>query len=431
MAHRYDVIIIGGGVCGTALLYQLAQHSSIKRIGLLEKYEALATLNSNALSNSQTLHCGDIETNYTFEKAAKVKAAADKLATFIQTLPDRDHILRRHSKMVLGVGDQEVDALRKRFETFSRLYPHMRLLERDEIARLEPQVALVDGRPRPENIVALGSTDEFTEVDFGALSHAFARCACDAPGKSVDIHLNTKTLSITRMENGFSIRTPQGIFESTAVVVSTGAHSLLLAQSLGYGLEYSVLPVAGSFYYTPHMLNGKVYTVQNDKLPFAAIHGDPDILMADRTRFGPTAVAMPRLERYRSGSRMDFLRSFHLGPAVAKVLWDFAVDPDIRAFLTKNVLFEIPVIGRRQFLTEAQKIVPSLRLKDLTFAKGVGGIRPQIIDRVKKKLLLGEVKVDPGLGILFNMTPSPGATSCLANAEKDACRVLEFLGRDT
>ena len=33
------------------------------------------------------------------------------------------------------------------------------------------------------------------------------------------------------------------------VVVNAGAHSLLMAQQLGFGLEYSCLPVAGSFYF--------------------------------------------------------------------------------------------------------------------------------------------------------------------------------------
>ena len=40
---------------------------------MLEKYEALATLNSKGTSNSQTIHVGDIETNYTLDKAKNHK----------------------------------------------------------------------------------------------------------------------------------------------------------------------------------------------------------------------------------------------------------------------------------------------------------------------------------------------------------------------
>jgi len=427
MSSNYDVLVIGGGICGTALFYQLARHTGIARIALLEKYDSLATVNSNARSNSQTLHCGDIETNYSFDKAKKVKAAADKLAHFAASLPDVENVMRKHSKMVLGVGDKEVAFLRDRYEKFKGLYPHMRLLEKAQVAEIEPNVALIDGQLRPDNIVALGSTDEYTEMNFGALAQAFADQALSTPGKVVEAHLSTKVRSIRKTEAGFLVKTNRGEFMATCVVVCAGAHSLLLAQSMGYGLHLSTLPVAGSFYYTPQVLNGKVYTVQNDKLPFAAIHGDPDILLPGKTRFGPTALVLPKLERYRGGTTGEFFRTLHFGPAVAKVLWSLIRDPDIRSFMLKNLIFEIPGLRRHRFLHDVRKIVPSLRLEDLEFAPGVGGVRPQIIDREQRRLLLGEAKIDPGTGIIFNMTPSPGATSCLDIAEGDARRVVELL----
>jgi len=41
--------------------------------------------------------------------------------------------------------------------------------------------------------------------------------------------------------------------------------------------------------------------------------------------------------------------------------------------------------------------------------------------------LMGEAKIDTGLGAIFNMTPSPGATCCLENAEVDLRAVAKFL----
>ena len=59
----------------------------------------------------------------------------------------------------------------------------------------------------------------------------------------------------------------------------------MIAKSLGYGKNLSVLSMAGSFYTAPKVLNGKVYTIQMPKLPFAAIHGDPEVHNAEVTTF--------------------------------------------------------------------------------------------------------------------------------------------------
>ncbi|RLA04270.1 MAG: malate:quinone oxidoreductase, partial [Gammaproteobacteria bacterium] len=91
----HEVAIIGGGVCGTALLYLLAEFTDINDIILLEKYDVLAKVNSHGRNNSQTLHCGDIETNYSLEKARKVKAAAEMVVNFATALPNHDEVIFR------------------------------------------------------------------------------------------------------------------------------------------------------------------------------------------------------------------------------------------------------------------------------------------------------------------------------------------------
>ena len=67
MSQVYDLLIVGGGVTGSALLYLTSKYTDIKHVGMLEKYAAPARVNSLHSNNSQTLHCGDIETNYSLE----------------------------------------------------------------------------------------------------------------------------------------------------------------------------------------------------------------------------------------------------------------------------------------------------------------------------------------------------------------------------
>lgn len=431
-SNQYDLLIIGAGVTGSALLYLSSKYSDIKNIGVIEKYAAPARVNSLSSNNSQTLHCGDIETNYSLEKALQVQRAARMLRNYCVAQPDAHHIIFKYPKMVLGVGEAECRLLRDRFEIFGPHYPRLKLLDKKAIARIEPNVAMTGDSFRQDEIIALGSTDEYTAVNFEALSRSFVRqaqlIAEEDENKNVDVHYNQVIDNIEIEDDGFIVETQGICYRTRALVACAGGHSLKLAHDLGFGHNYSVLPIAGSYYFTPHSLNGKVYTVQNDALPFAAIHGDPDVLVPGETRFGPTALVLPILERYNYKTLPDFFRVFRFDRRVAKVLWDLLRVRDIRNYMFKNMLFEIPFIRKWLFLKDVRKIIPSLKLGDLTFAHKVGGIRPQLIDKDQCKLVMGEAKINTGTGAIFNMTPSPGGTSCLENAEIDLRTIAEHLG---
>ena len=421
---QYDVAIIGGGISGSALLYLLSRYTDLSRITLLEKYDDIAALNSHGRNNSQTLHCGDIETNYTLEKALQVQASAQMLVNYVINVAGNKGILSKYPKMALGVGEQECELLRERFKLFSPHYPGMQLLDHDGIGAIEPNVV----KQRHDEVVALALTDQYCAVNFQRLAQSFADQSRKSKDKHIDLKLNTRIERISQSTSGFNIESNNGNLSARFVIVSAGAHSLLFAQQMGYGFEYACLPVAGSFYYTPRLLNGKVYTVQNDKLPFAAIHGDPDVLVDHKTRFGPTALILPMLERYNYKTVPDFFKVFSLESGVLKTLGNLLKVSDVRNYIFKNMLFEVPILRNHLFLKDAQKIVPSLKLKDVHFARRIGGIRPVMIDKQQAKLHLGEAKINPNNGIIFNMTPSPGATSCLHNAEQDLRSVVSHLG---
>jgi malate dehydrogenase (quinone) len=432
---HYEVIVIGGGISGAALFYELAKYTDVKSIGLLEKYDTLASLNSKGTSNSQTIHCGDIETNYTVEKAKSVKRTAKMIEKYCLQYGYENKFMFAHQKMAIGVGDDEVRYMRKRYEDFKELFPYLEVFEKDKLAKIEPKLVYDEnGKERPEDVLGVGveaGTSNYSTVDFGKMTESLVENAKKIEGKECDLYLNSQVIDIQKLGSTHVLRTKDETFSADFVVVDAGAHSLYLAHRMGHGLDYGCLPMAGSFYLTTKkILNGKVYMVQNPKLPFAALHGDPDILANGYTRFGPTALALPKLERYHGNSTViDFFQTLNFDSSIAKIFADLLGDSDIRNYVFRNFLFEVPYINKKLFLKDARKIVPSLQLEDIEYADGFGGVRPQVLDKKNKKLMLGEASVNPGTGIIFNMTPSPGATSCLGNAERDCKIVCEYLGK--
>ncbi len=422
-ASKYDLAIVGAGITGTSLLYVLGRHTNIKSIALIEKYGGAARVNSHHTRNSQTLHFGDIETNYTLEKAKKVKEASEMTARYVEK--HGSHLFKKLPKMVLAVGDAEVEELEKRYGEFKELFPNLKKIGRAEIAKIEPNV--VKGRDANEKILALYSKEGYA-VNYGKLSASFLEQSVKT-GKRIDVFYNTKVKEIKKEAGGYAIHGGARSFKADVVVLAAGGHSLLFAHSMGYGKDYTLLPVAGSFFYSSKALNGKVYTLQIKKLPFAAVHGDADVDNPNITRFGPTAKVLLMLERGKYSTIVDFFKVFKFRLNALHSFAKILSDKDILLYVLKNMIYDVPVIGKLTFMKQVRKIVPSIKYGELNYGKGLGGIRPQIVNINERKLVMGEAKII-GDNIIFDITPSPGASVCIKNAENNAKKVIEFLGKN-
>lgn len=421
-AHACELAIIGGGISGAALAYVLTRYSGVTSIALLEKENRPAAINSAASQNSQTLHYGDIETNYTLEKAAGVKHAADMLLRCVNR-EGAQGILHRMPKMVLGVGEAECALLRERHARFQSLYPYLKLLDKAGVASAEPEV----GNGRREQLAAMAAPDSVCAVHFGRLARLFLQRA-QAQNGGLSVRLSCRVLDIRRKGGIYVLHTSRGEVHAGYVAVCAGAHSLGFAQRLGLGQQYSILPVAGSFFRAPSRVRGKVYTVQSEALPFAAIHADPDIEHPGWMRLGPTALVVPFLERRHWASIPEFLRSLRLDAGMLGTFAGILGVAEIRRYMVRNLGYEIPLLRGVLFAREARKILPGIRAADMRYARGIGGLRPQVIDRQARRLSFGLATIRSEEGLLFNITPSPGATSCLATAVEDARRISGFLG---
>jgi len=424
--HNFDVIIVGGGASGTALLYALTRYTDIKRIALIEKYSTLGSVNSNATNNSQTLHVGDIETNYTIGKTREVYPASMMIKRYTDGLsPEaRKVLIQPVPKMVLGVGAKEVGELEERYPSLKEVFKKLEKLDAPGIALVEPEV--MRGRDPDEPVCALFNPEGYA-VNFGALAKSFADEAVKHGGERVSLFLNTKVDDVVPGRNGCTVHANGRLFTGRVVVFDTDAYSLGFAKKLGLGKEFSLIPIAGTFFFTPQKLRGKVYRVQAKRMPFAAVHGDPDLTKQGMTRWGPTARFYPVLEARNLRTMFDFFRFAGLHRVQTWVSFLAILLEPIRFwYLFKNFLYDLPIVGKHVLLPELKKIIPTLSANDLTSAQGYGGMRLQRVDTRTKELLLGEGKII-GNNIIFNMTPSPGASVSLYNAMRDIDHIKTFL----
>ena len=427
---RYDVVIVGAGVSGASQAYALAAYSDVQRILVIEKEETAGAINSLPTNNSQTLHEGDIETNYTLEKALSVKHKASFTRVYV-TQKNSEGLYLRSPKMVLGVGEKEYAFVAERYETFKKYYPGIERREKDMLEAAEQRICT--GRNPNQKIIALYNPDGLT-INYQRLAQSLIEDAQNSArkrGATCDVLYGVRAKNIQREKGGWTLSAGKRLVGAQFLSIAAGAHSLLFAKKMGIpdAKCISLLPVAGNFYYTPKYLSAKVYTVQNPKLPFSAVHGDPDILHGDRTRFGPTTRIVFMLERRHYNTVVDFFAT--LSPFFKSLIayTRIVFDKDFFYYAFKhNVLFQVPLLGNYLFWCEAKKIIPSLKRQEVRLARGQGGVRPQIVDtRSKEPLNLGEAKLSAD-GVLFNITPSPGATTSVYNGLVDAQKIATALG---
>ncbi|MGI0100488.1 MAG: FAD-dependent oxidoreductase [Candidatus Micrarchaeaceae archaeon] len=433
--EHYDVAIVGGGIMGTSVLYTLSKFSDVGSIILFEKNDRLAQESTNSRNNAQTLHVGDIETNYSIEKVVETKAASELVLKYSSTLPEGESskIIYPTTKMVLGVGDREVEFVDKRYsDKFLSIFPNIRKMDAEEISKTEPYIT--KGRDKDERILAAYS-DSGNIVSFNTLAESFASNSL-YNGKHVKVSLGEYAKEIKEANGAYRLITSKSAYTADFVVLAAGGYSLYFAKTMGYGKDLSLLSVGGHFYHSKKVLNGKVYRVQKGGIPFAAVHGDPDINYPDRTRFGPTVSVLPYLENARditTESHMkafgDYIKALGMDKDTIESLFNIISDRDIARILVKNAGYSMPEAGKYMLVKdEVNSIVPSLKNSDVVFDSGSGGVRPQIIDKKQKELVLGVVELKMN-GLIFDMAPSPGASACLKSALEDSIDITNHLGR--
>ncbi len=436
-----DVLIVWGWIVWSTFHHLLWYTQwNIKSV-LVDRQPQVGMLNSEYTQNSQTLHEGDIESNYkTIEKIRTVHSAAAMYKSFLfKQWHDTEHLYKQMWKMLLGKWKKEVDLVTKRYEWLTlqeKVFPSNQLLEPDEIQAIEP-VLFDNHRNLIEPLTAYYNPN-WLAIDFWKTCETLVDVTKKTRGELGEIVLGNWVKTITRAnESGdlFDTELEDGmIIRSNGVVVSAGWYTPVLMKEMGYGDNIGILSIAGNYYrikfsnkhWSTPKINNKVYTVQKDGLPFAALHMDPEVDDPNIVRLGPTAFGIPYLEKKKWTSFFDYLGILNVKHDLKSFI-SIMSNEVVRTYVIRNFKYLLPFYGKWLFLKEARKIIPWLGYNDIERLEWRGGTRPQIIDRTTHALNFGEAKVfGKGENLIFNITPSPWASTAFGNAYNDVQSLLQM-----
>ena len=296
MQQCYDVVIIGGGVVGSAIARELSRYKL--RIAVLEKESDVCTQTSGR--NTGMLHAGFLYKTGTLKAICAVEGNQE----FDKVAAELDVPFKRTGKLIVGFTDED----RQRLENFKARgeangVKGLEIIDRKRMDELDPSAGGNFAMWCP----ASGILDPFLYT---------IALAENAVRNGAEYHLNCAFTGETRQADGTHLlHTTQGDFLTRWVVNSAGLNSAVVSEQLGIP-GYVIKPVKGE-YFVLDKLAGQfakipVYPAPNPDNTFDT-HATPTVdgnvlvgpdsqLARDFQDYESTQAAMDGL--IESGSRM-------------------------------------------------------------------------------------------------------------------------------
>jgi L-2-hydroxyglutarate oxidase len=388
----FDVAIIGGGIVGAAVFYNLQKQFPDLKILLLEKEGKLADHQTG--NNSGVIHSG------LYYKPGSLKAqncvrGRKLLVEFAKTHKVAHDVC---GKIVVAASNDELPMLDKIFNIGNQNeIEGIRKITSDEIKDYEPYCEGVAAIHVPVTgiIDFRGATEKMVEIALGVQPES--KCL-----------LNTEVFSTKSADNPCEIETSKGKFRAKKLIFCAGLQADRLAKKDGFKLKEKVVGFRGDYYdLAPHALEkvkNLIYPVPNPDFPFLGVHFTR--MIHGGVECGPNAVFTFKREGY---GKTDFDLRDTFDALTYKGTWrlffdnmGFGINEYRRAF------------SKKLFLKTLQRLVPSLTMDDIV--PGRAGVRALLLGQD------GDTRDDfrieaEGNSVHVLNAPSPAATASLAIGE--------------
>lgn len=225
----YDVIIVGGGVSGTTLAFELSKYEG--SVLLLEKENDVADGTTKA--NSAIIHAGYDAKEGTL--MAKYNVWGNKVTP--QLCKDLDVRVKNIGSLVVAFSEEEKPMLQTLYDRgVKNGVPDQRIIGKEELHEMEPNIA--------DNAVAALYAPTACIVDPWDIAIA---CAETAVKNGAEVKLNEEVKAIQKVDDYFVVKTDTDTFEAKTVVNAAGVECDKV-----YGMvkkpDYEIVPNKGEYY---------------------------------------------------------------------------------------------------------------------------------------------------------------------------------------
>ncbi len=349
---RPDVVIIGGGIIGLSVGWQLGRRGL--RVAVLEKESSVGAHQTG--HNSGVIHSGLYYRPGSLKSTLGV-AGARSMLEFARTygVP-----AERCGKLVVATSREQVpmlDELHRR--ALAASVPCVKV-SGDEALEYEPHV----------RAVAALRVESTGIIDYSVVCQTLVRLIEEDGGSVRPGH---EVTGISSSQHGVVVTTDRLELQAGQLVNCAGLQSDRVARLAGFDPEIRILPFRGEYYEVSrehaHLVRGLIYPVPDPTLPFLGVHLTRNI--DGVVHAGPNAVLAMAREGYTWGT---------VRPGD---LWESARWPGTwrlgRRHWRTGATEIARSLSRRRFLTSLRDLVPEL--PDDSIVRSRAGVRAQAVRR--------------------------------------------------
>jgi L-2-hydroxyglutarate oxidase len=397
---EFDVVVIGGGIVGTATAMALSGRPGTS-IALLEAENELAAHQTG--HNSGVIHSG----LYYRPGSLKARNCIEGREALYRFCEEHDVAHERCGKIVVATGSHELPALEE-LERRGRANG-LTGLERigpEQIREREPHATGVAGLVVPQTGI----------VDFGAVTRKYAEIVEQRGG---EIHLGTRLERVVADADRLMLKTSAGTVGSANLINCAGLQSDRIARVCGVDPGVRIVPFRGEYYEIvpdrQELVRNLIYPVPDPRFPFLGVHFTRTI--HGGIEAGPNAVLALRREGYGRFSislRDVFSFLFYGG------FWKLA------ARYWRTGLGEIwRSLSKGAFVEALKRLMPELTKRDVR--RGGAGVRAQALEPTGRLVDDFRIVEAPRMIHVLN-APSPAATASISIGETIAKMAEQSFG---